>query len=125
MGTKSKIVALVIAILTALTPTAGMTCTHGPCTAKDHASSMPCHAKQVPNADGALDGAVDHSCCRILAGLPIGTGDRMSAQRAERNAFTPVSEGSWDQPVSHPLENFIPSSPPRCPTQSLSRVLLI
>lgn len=125
MGTKSKIVALVIAILTALTPTLGMTCTHGPCPTKDHSASMPCHAKQVPSGDEVLDVAVDHFCCRILAGLSRGTRDRMTVQRADQNSLTPVSEGAWNQVVSHPLESFIPSSPPRCPTQSLSCVLLI
>jgi hypothetical protein len=126
MGANRKIVALVIALMVAMAPVSGVTCAHGTCHAHDDSSVMPCHGKHAHSMDEVLEAANDHSCCRILPVLPALSREQMTAPSTERRDLTPASELSQGATiVERPFEMFFPDSPPRCPTQSLSCVLLI
>lgn len=126
MGAKSKIVALVIALLMAFAPASRLTCAHGTCHTHHDSSAMPCHAGHAHNVDELLEAPIDHSCCRILPAVPISARDQMTVPSTEQQGRPAVSEVSGHATLlEHPLEKFIPGSPPRCLTESLSCVLLI
>jgi len=126
MGAKGKIIALVIALMIAMTPVSSVICAHGTCHAHGDSSVMPCHGKHAHSMAEALEAANDQSCCRILPALPASSRDQMTVPSTEHGALTPASELSQGATiVERPFEMFFPSGPPRCPSRSLSCVFLI
>lgn len=126
MGVKGKIVALVVATLTALTPVPRIVCGLGVCHTQDHSPSMPCHAKHTHDADGAVEAATDHSCCHVLPAVPTPLSARATVSTALPQTYLPVPETfKGRETLAQSLESLPTDSPLRCPQQSHSCVLLI
>ena len=126
MGVKTKIVAGVFAILTALVPLSHMVCARGACHTKEDSSSMPCHAMNIPRSDETVEPTMDHSCCRLLPLLPTPPRDRMMVQRSGQEVLSSFSECPNPEAVSELFLHVSPATgPPGSHRQSLSYVLLI
>jgi hypothetical protein len=121
---EAKIVALIVVIVTALTPVLHMACARGICDSYGHSPSMPCHAMDNPKSDEAFESALDHSCCHLLPVLPVPACNQITVQSSEQRTSSPLLTNLTAQVVSeHSLETSAKSSPQRC--QQQSSVLLI
>lgn len=126
MGVKTKIIAIVIAIMATLVPLSQMVCARGACRTKVDSSSMPCHALKIPKSDETVGSTVDRSCCRLWPLLPRPARDRMIVQRSEQELFSSFSKCPNLERVSELSLHVSPATgPPGSQQQSLSRVLLI
>jgi len=123
---KTKVVALVCALLMALVPLSQMACAGGTCHSIEKSSPMPCHAMNSPKSDKAVESTVDHSCCRLLPVLPVSARDQMRPQRLEQGVFSWAWKIRLDHTISeYPRNVFVAQSPPWPPPQCLTSVLLI
>ncbi len=126
MKARMKIVALIVSMMTALTPLSHKACAASTCHARDDSSSMPCHAVNHPKSDLALETDVDHSCCRILPALPAPVREHMTAPPFHQKAVLVLRRSPDIHTVSdHALVESCIDSPPLLQRWSLSSVLLI
>jgi hypothetical protein len=126
MGVRNKIVALMIAILTALIPLSHMACPRGTCHPRSDSSSMACHAMHNPESHVVLESKVDHLCCRLAPALPASARYSLQVQKFELQLSSPVSKDPADALIPEgALGVLATSSPPRWPPQPHSCVLQI
>jgi len=126
MALKGKIVAFAIAMVTALTPISRMDCGHRVCPVQQDSASMPRHAMHAHIPAWAVEAATDHSCCHVFPAVPTPVRAQATAPTAQPRTYLSVSETFKSRETfAQSFEDLSQDSPPRCPQQSHSCVLLI